>query len=221
MNLDGNHETAVDRGDFEKDLSSLWQHSMANKTTLENFDATQKKLRDEFDQHVFTHASVKGDISQLNSEFTKSDDKLKQFLLTNTQECEKSISKAASKLGTKMQNLCEEICEFRTNMTGRLDDFINNHKAVTRNIEEIRTLKTNLAQQKKEIKEVMEDHKAFKKSEEEDNNPAGNQGLDSTRKDIESQLVSIININKKLESSKNPKHESVHQGPITKIRSRH
>ena len=98
----------VDRGDFEKDLSSLCQHSMANKTTFENFDATQKKLRDEFDQHVFTHASVKGDISQLNSESTKSDDKLKQFLLTNTQECEKSISKAASKLGTKMQNLCEE-----------------------------------------------------------------------------------------------------------------
>ena len=73
-NLDGNHETAVDRGDIEKYLLSLWQQSMANKTTLENFDATPKKLQDEFDQHVFTHASVKGDISQLNSEFTKSDE---------------------------------------------------------------------------------------------------------------------------------------------------
>ena len=53
-----------------------------------------------------------------------------------------------------------------------------------------------------------DDYKAFKKSEEEDNIPAGNQELDSTRKDIESQLHSIININKKLdelEKSQNTK----------------
>ena len=55
--------------------------------------------------------------------------------------------------------------EFTRNITNRLTNFINSHKAVKENVIEIRNLKLELEIQKQEIKRVIQDYKSFDKDE--------------------------------------------------------
>ena len=150
-----------DLGDYEKEIATLWQYSTANKTSILNLDGTLKQICDEFNLHANLHGNVKEDVNRLLSENLKFDAKLNVFMETTTKDCEEKIKMVASKFDQQINNLSEIMNEFGMNINRRLDEFISNHQAVTRNIEEIRKLKLEINLQKAEIKEVLNDYKAF------------------------------------------------------------
>ena len=59
----------------------------------------------------------------------------------------------------------EKMGEFTTNITNRLNNFINSHKSIRNNIVEIRNLKLDLVTQKHEIRQVIQEYKTFDEEE--------------------------------------------------------
>lgn len=194
--------TPIDE-DIEKEVTALWRHSEANKISIENLDGTQKALRDEFDQRDRT---VNEDISHLKREMEKADEKLKMFLDTSSEEYEKGLKKLSATVERKIHDICEKVGEFKMNITRQVQEFVNNHHAVKYNIMEIRKLKSEIDEQKREIKDVINEYKMFT-----DDNTVTNtedwkkdkrKNLPSLRHDLKSQKRDILDLEKKLQNFK-------------------
>ena len=87
------------------------------------------------------------------------------FTETITEETKKKYNVLHQTHERNIIDIKEKMGEFTTNITNRLTNFINSHKAVKENIIEIRNLKLELEIQKQEIKRVIQDYKSFDKEE--------------------------------------------------------
>ena len=107
-------------------------------------------------------------LQKIKSELAESiDKKVTAFMETNSEEVKAKCNAIHIANERSIRDIKEKMGEYRTNITRRLDDFINCHKAVRNNINEIRNLKLEIDAQKEEIKNVIEEYKVFNEEEQE------------------------------------------------------
>ena len=147
--------------EVSKQIKSLWQDNEANKTSIESIDSSQRALREEIDQYLSAHGSAVEDVANLYSELKKSDNKLATFMETTTDACKKMLETEFAKINKKIDKIQDRFAELKTQVTDRIDKFIEKHAMVNENVVHIRSLAADIESQKKEIKDVLEGYKSF------------------------------------------------------------
>ena len=98
--------------------------------------------------------------------------------------------------------------EFQVNITRRVEEFINNHHAVTYNLIEIRKVKSEINTWKKEIIDVINEYKMFMDENTGDGTEDKIKDLSSLQYDLTSQKKEIMEIEKELQSFKKKQEEN-------------
>ena len=142
--------------EVSKQIKSLWQDNEANKTSIESIDSSQRALREEIDQYLSAHGSAVEDVANLYSELKKSDNKLATFMETTTDACKKMLETEFAKINKKIDKIQDRFAELKTQVTDRIDKFIEKHAMVNENVVHIRSLAADIESQKKEIKDVLD-----------------------------------------------------------------
>ena len=141
ITVDVNNADINDADENKKDPNALWDFASRNKVAIDNHDLgyqdVQKAIESCNGSQCVTHSTPEN-----KSKLAESiDKKVTAFMETISEEVKAKCNAIHIANERSIRDIKEKMGEYRTNITRRLDDFINCHKAVRDNINEIRNLK--------------------------------------------------------------------------------
>ena len=157
---------SLDTDEYKKDQNALWEFCNRNKVAIDNHDLTVSKIQQEIGTCNSAQNNIQTELNSYKAEIEiKFDEKVMFFTETITEEMKKKCNALSQTHERNINDIKEKMGEFTTNITNRLNNFINSHKAIRDNIIEIRNLKQELEIQKHEIKRVIQEYKNFNEEE--------------------------------------------------------